>query len=85
MMGNKLLVFVLDHVLKLKFLDGYRMYASGAISIFTGLIMLLTMFSSGDATNLDQAITFIVAGLGVLGLAGKQDKQIAAAAKAVDD
>ena len=77
---TKLLDFVLTYVLKLQFLDGYRMYAAGAGFMLAGTAMVLNEVGSGvyDHDTMEKGIASILAGVAIIGKAGKDDKKTAA-------
>jgi hypothetical protein len=72
----------LGKILKLSALDGYRMYAAGAASILGGLALVALAFANDPRGDLKQGYAAIVAGLAIIGKAGKDDKQIAATTNA---
>lgn len=75
-MPKHIIDFIIEYVLKLKFLDGYRMYAGGAFMVLTGLGIVANQVASGvyDSASFEKGLTLIAMGLSVTGLAGKQDK-----------
>lgn len=77
---NPLVVFAIDHVLKLKFLDGYRTYAAGAFLMLGGLATFAHEFATGtfDSDTTQKAFASVVGGLAIIGAAGKADKITAA-------
>ena len=55
----------------LKRLDGYKTIIGGLGLIATGIGMATVCVTSGDYTNLAEALSTIAAGMGLLGLGGK--------------
>lgn len=80
----KLGIFVLDHFVKMKWADGYKMYGVGASMLFGGLGMLAHEFATGvwdDATTTN-AFKLVGGGVLTIGAAAKADKLIAATKEA---
>ena len=79
---NFLSDFILEHVIKLSFLDGYRSYLAGSGILLSGAALLLNQVAGGvyDHDTVEKGIAAILAGMAVIGHAGKQEK-IAAATK----
>lgn len=73
---NPILVFALDHVLTLKFLDGYRSYAAGAFLMLGGLATFAHEFATGtfDSDTTQKAFAAVTGGLAIIGAAGKADR-----------
>jgi hypothetical protein len=72
----KIAAFIFDHVVKQKFIAGYRSYIGGASAILGGVVLILDMtvnetFSEEKAGAAWAAISF---GYAVIGHAGKQEK-----------
>lgn len=72
----KLQDFVISHVIKMKWLDGYRTYAGGAFFVLTGVGILANQVATGvyDHATFEKGIALIGAGLVAIGGAGKMDK-----------
>lgn len=83
MLLQKLQSFIIAHVIKMKFLDGYRTYLGGAFFLLTGLGLYLNMAATGvyDQATATKADVMIGAGMTALGLAGKFEKLTEAAKK----
>lgn len=77
---NKLMDFALTYVVKMHFLDGYRSYLAGAGFVLSGAALMLNQVAGGtyDHDTMEKGFGAVLAGLAILGHAGKQEKLIAA-------
>lgn len=74
----KIAIKVAGYVLRLGFLDGYRLYFLGAASMLAGLGHL-ALAAAGDARgDIEVGLGLIGLGWGIIGGAGKADKLIEA-------
>jgi hypothetical protein len=73
---NKLIGFAISYVIKLEFLDGYRSYIAGAGMTLTGVGLIANQVATGvyDYDTMEKGVGLVLAGLAVLGHAGKQEK-----------
>lgn len=78
MLIQKLQDFIVNQIIHLKFMDGYRTAFGGAFFILTGVGLYANMFASGvyDHDTAMKADGMIGAGLVIVGGAGKIDKLI---------
>lgn len=77
----KALEFIVNHFVKFKWLDGYKMYGVGASMVFAGLGTLAHAVAIGGVQLDDSTVNafkLIAGGIGVIGAAGKADGIIAA-------
>lgn len=74
----QLVISVLAYVVKLEFMDGYRTYAAGVASLLAGLSLLAFAFAGDPRGDVKGALEAIVAGVTIIGAAGKADKMIRA-------
>lgn len=77
----KIAAFIFDHVVKQKFIAGYRSYIGGASSILGGVVVILDMAVNGSFSEEKAGIAWaaISFGYAVIGHAGKQEKLLDAA------
>jgi hypothetical protein len=77
-----ILQFLVDHFVKFKFLDGYKMYGVGASMVFAGLGTLAHSIAVGGFVPFDDAnmnaYKLLASGMAVIGAAGKADGLIKA-------
>ena len=81
---NKIIInFLLEHVIKMKFLAGYRTAAGGAFFILTGAGTLCNEFATGvyDPTTTTQGLLMIGTGLGMIGIHGKLEQLLVSLGK----
>lgn len=75
---NKLAGWVISYVIKMDWLDGYRSYIAGAGFVVAGVGLIANQVASEsyDEATFEKGIASILAGLAILGRAGKTDKLI---------
>ena len=76
-MPSSTVQFLIDHFVKFKFLDGYKMYGVGASMVFAGLGTLAHSIAVGGFQPFDDAnvnaYKLLASGFAVIGAAGKAD------------
>lgn len=77
---NKIGEWVVSYVIKMHWLDGYRSYLAGAGFVLGGAALIANQVATGvyDDDTMEKGIASVLAGLAVLGRAGKTDKLIEA-------
>ena len=74
-----LIIRMLTSLVKLSFLDGYRTYLAGAGAIVSGAALVLLAAGNDPHGDVEKGVEAIIAGLALIGIGGKMEKQIAAA------
>lgn len=73
---NVLLDFILAHVIKMQFLEGYRTYLGGAGMVFGGAALIANQVATTvyDHDTMEKGFALMCAGFVAIGHAGKQDR-----------
>lgn len=73
----EVLISAISYVLKLDFLDGYRTTIAGVASMLSGLTLLAFAAAGDPRGDVKTGMEALLAGMALIGHAGKADKQLA--------